>query len=65
MIALLVYLAVFAIIAIVIWWVLTQIPLPDPLKKILMIVLVVIGAILLIGVLLNVIGQGGGIPLRL
>ncbi len=64
MIDLLIYVAVFAIIAIVIWWVLTQIPLPDPLKKILLIVLVVIGAILLIGVLLNVTGHGG-FPLRM
>jgi len=59
LIALLVYVAVFTIIAIVIWWVLSQLPLPAPLKQILIIVLVVIGAILLIYLLLSITGMGG------
>lgn len=62
MIDLLVYLAVFVIIAILIWWVLSQIPLPEPLGKILIIVVVVIGAIILINILLNFAGHG--VPLR-
>ncbi len=64
MIDLLVYLAIIVILAIVIWWVLSQVPLPAPLKQILMIVVVVIGAIILVGILLNFTGHGG-IPLRL
>ena len=64
MIDLLVYLAILVIVVIVAWYVLSQVPLPDPLNKILMIVLVVIGAIILIGLLLNFTGHGG-IPLRL
>ena len=63
MIDLLVTLAVFAILAILIWWVLQQIPLPDPLKKILLIVVVVIGAIILINILLGFTGHGW--PMRL
>lgn len=64
MIDLLIYLTIIVILAIVIWWVLSQVPLPAPLKQILMIVIVVIGAIILIGLLLNFTGHGG-IPLRL
>lgn len=64
MIELLVYLAVFVIVVIVIWYILSQLTLPEPLNKILMIVLVVVGAIILIGLLLNLTGHGG-IPLRI
>jgi heme A synthase len=64
MIELLVYLAVFVIVVIVIWYILSQLTLPEPLNKILMIVLVVVGAVILIGLLLNLTGHGG-IPLRL
>lgn len=64
MIDLLIYLAVFVILAVVIWWVLSQLPLPEPLGKILTIVVVVIGAIILIAVLLRFAGIGS-IPLRL
>ena len=64
MIDILVYLAVFVILAIVVWWLLSQLDLPEPLRKIISIVIVVIGAVILIGILLNVTGHGG-IPLRL
>lgn len=64
MIDLLVYLAAFVIIAIVIWYVLSQLTLPEPLNKIVMIVLVVIGAIILIGLLFSLTGHGG-FPLRM
>ncbi len=53
MIDLLVYLAIIVILAIVIWWVLSQVPLPDPLKRVLTIVIVVVGTIILIALLLN------------
>ncbi len=64
MIDILVYLAIFVIIAILVWWLLSQLPLPEPLRTILVIVMVVIGAIILIGLLLNFTGHGG-LSLRL
>jgi hypothetical protein len=63
MITLLVYLAIFVILAIVVWWVMTQLPLPPPLDRILQIVFVVIGAIILIYILLNFAHLGSeGLP---
>jgi branched-subunit amino acid permease len=59
LLTLLVYLAVFVIVVILIWWLLQQITLPDPLGKILTIVLVVVAAVILIGILLNFTGHGG------
>jgi len=64
MLDLLVYLAIFVIVAILIWWLLQQITLPEPIGKILMIVFVIIAAVVLIGFLLNVTGHGG-IPLKI
>ncbi len=64
MVDIVVYLAVLVIVVILLWWLLSQITLPEPLHKILVIVLVVVGAVLLIGVLLSMTGHGG-IPLRL
>ncbi len=63
MVDMLIYLAVFVILAIVIWWVLSQLPLPDPLRTVLVIVVVVIGAVILINILLNFAGHG--VPMRL
>lgn len=63
MIDLLVYLAVIVIVAILIWWLLTQLPIPAPLNRIVTIVVVVFGAIILIGLLLS--ATGHGFPLRL
>lgn len=63
MMDLLVYLAVFIILAVLIWWLLQQVTLPEPLNKIVMIVFVVICAIVLIGFLLNVTGHGGALRL--
>lgn len=62
MIELLVYLAIFVILAIVVFWVLSQLPLPEPLNRIVQIVFVVIGAIVLIVILLNFAHMGGGLP---
>lgn len=62
MIHLLIYLAVFVIIAIVVWYLLTQLGLPEPLNKIVLIAIVVIGAILIIGLLLSL-DHGGGLSL--
>ena len=64
MLDLLVYLAVFVIVAILIWWLLQQISLPEPIGKILMIVFVVIAVVVLIGFLLSVTGHGPSLRLR-
>ena len=63
MIELLVWVAVLAIVIILIWWILTQLPLPDPARKIITIVLVVVVAIIAIGLLMNLAGMGP--PLRM
>lgn len=62
MIDILVYLAIFVIVAIVIWYLLSQLPLPEPLNKIILIVVVVVGTVILIALLLGLTGHGG-IPL--
>jgi len=59
MLSLLVYLAVFVIVAALVWWVLQQIPLPEPIAKIVLIIFVVICALILISILLSVVGGGG------
>lgn len=59
MITLLVYLVIIVIVCIFLWWLLTQVDLPEPLKRIATIVLVAIGVIVLIGILLQFAGGGG------
>ena len=59
MIQLLVYLTVFVILMILVWWILQQVALPEPLNRIILIVFVVIGAIVLISLLLSATGSGG------
>lgn len=63
MLDILVYLAIFVIAIIVIWWLLQQVTLPEPLGKIVTIAIVVIGAVVLIGFLMQMTGVGP--PLRL
>ena len=62
MVSLLVYIVVLVIVAIFLWWLLNQIPLPEPLQKIATIVLVAIGVIVLVAILLQFVGGGGGLP---
>jgi hypothetical protein len=64
MIDLLVYHAVLVIVMVLIWWLLSQLPLPEPIGKIVQIILVVIAAVVLVSLLLQLTGHGG-IPLRL
>jgi hypothetical protein len=59
MIELLVYLVILVIVCIFLYWLMNQIPLPEPLQKIAIIVLVAIGVIVLIGLLLQFAGGGG------
>lgn len=59
MIELIVYLVILVIVGIFLWWLLQQLPLPEPLGKIATIVLVAIGVIVLIGILYQFAGGGG------
>lgn len=59
MIELLIYLVVLVVICIFLYWLMSQIPLPEPLQKIAIIVLVTIGVIVLIGLLFQFAGTGG------
>lgn len=59
MIELIVYLVILVIVGIFLWWLLQQLPLPEPLGKIARIVIVAIGVIVLIGILYQFAGGGG------
>lgn len=63
MVEILVYLAVVVIVVLVVWYLLSQLSLPEPIGKIVNIALVVIVAVVLIGILLNL--SGVNIPMRL
>ena len=56
---LLVSIGVLAIIIVVVWWLLQQMNLPEPIQKIVTIVLVIVVAVVLIGLLLSLTGHGG------
>ena len=56
---LLIWLGVLAIVCIAIWYILSQIPLPEPIRQIVIIVLVIIIAIVAIITLLNLGHMGG------
>jgi len=58
MVALLIYIVILVILAIFLWWLLDQIPLPEPLARIARIVVVAIGVIILIAILLQFAGTG-------
>jgi hypothetical protein len=63
LIHLIVWIAVLAIVAVAVWWILSQVPLPDPIRKIVIIAVVAIVAVLAIILLLQVGGGGLGIHL--
>jgi hypothetical protein len=65
MVALLVYIVILVIVAIFLYWLLSQVPLPPPLQKIATIVLVAIGVIVLIAILLQFAGGGGELVPRI
>ena len=62
--SLIVYLGVIVILIVVVWFLLTQISLPEPIGKIVMIVIVIFVAVIAIGLLLQLGGHGGGLHLR-
>jgi hypothetical protein len=59
MMEILVYLVILVIVVIFLYWLMSQVPLPEPLQKIATIVLVAIGVIVLVGLLLQFAGGGG------
>lgn len=63
MIDVVVYLAVLVIVVCLVWWLLTQLPLPEPAGKFITIAVVVFAAICAILILLSLTGSGP--PLRL
>jgi hypothetical protein len=64
LLTLLIYFLVLLLVFGLIWWVLTQIPLPPPIGKMAQVVVVVIFALILIFLLLSVIGVGPNVQLR-
>lgn len=62
MIDILVYVAILAIVLVLVFWVLQQIPLPEPLNKIVMIIIVVVAAIVLISILMSLTGHRIALP---
>lgn len=58
MVDILIMLGVITIFCVVAWFVLSQIDLPDPIRKIVLIVLVIVAGILAIGFLLSFKGSG-------
>lgn len=63
MIDLVIYLAVLVIVVCLVWWLIGQIPLPEPAAKFVRIAVVVVVAVVVIMLLLNLTGHGP--PLRL
>jgi hypothetical protein len=59
MIGLLIDLLVFALIAGIVWWVLQQIPLPPPIRMVVIVVFALIAILVLVSFLP---GVGGGFP---
>lgn len=59
MIGLLLYLLVFLLVVGLVYWVITQLALPEPIARIAIVILVIVAALLLISVLWNLAGGGG------
>ncbi len=58
MIDIMIYLAILAIVCLVVWWLLSQMNLPEPIGQIIRIAAVVIVACIVVGILLNLGGHG-------
>jgi len=65
MIDLVVTLAILAIVCILIFWLLRQVPLPEPIGRIVTIVMAVVVCLIVIGMLLSLTGTSIGPRLRL
>jgi len=58
MISVLIYLLIICILCCLAYWIITQLPLPDPIKKIATVVIVVVFVIAIIWLLLPLAGTG-------
>lgn len=59
-----IYLAVFIVLAALVWWLIKELELPEPIAKAVRIVFVVVCVFVLIGILLNLTGHGPLFKLR-
>jgi hypothetical protein len=64
MISVLVYLLIICILCALAWWIIQQLPLPDPIKKIATVVIVVVFVIAIVWLLLPLAGAGPNWRLR-
>ena len=64
MISILITLLVICLVVGLVWYVLDALPVPDPLNRIVKIVVVVIGCLIVIMLLLDVAGYNTGMRLR-
>ena len=64
MIQLLIYILILLIVMALFWWIVGQLPLPDPIKKVATVVIVVIFVIAMIYLLLPLAGSGPTYHLR-
>ena len=64
MIQLLIYILILLIMMALFWWIVGQLPLPDPIKKMATVVIVVIFVIAMIYLLLPLAGDGPHYHLR-
>lgn len=64
MLELMLTLVIGLIIISLLYWIVTQLPLPDPLGRILPMVIIVLGVVWLIYVLMGLMGSGGSLRLR-
>jgi len=64
MTSLLITILVICVIFSLVWWILTQLPLPDPFGRIARVVVVVIGCLVLINLLMGLTGAGFHVNLR-
>jgi hypothetical protein len=61
MIDLLLYVVILCLVFGLIWWILTQVPLPSPFARIAQVVLVVIFVICIIYILMGLVGSSPGL----
>jgi len=62
LINLIIYIMIVAVILALVFWVIQEIPLPEPINRILRITVVVIAALVIILLLLQLLGVGMGVP---
>lgn len=64
MLATLVYILIVLMVIGLVWWIIDYIPVPPPLNRWAKLIIIVLGAIFLIGIMLNVAGVQTGLPVK-